>query len=169
MRSGSTAAFIGLAACMGLVVFVSAKRATEVVPRSPSAAPVLTARIQPSLVAITSAQPVPAADVRVEAPLRPAEANPPSPEDFFHELERLQVTDKARALSLARQGEEWYPPTGELAEACKAMIVTLLVDTGGMTEARQLARRFIAAFPSSDYRPLVQGLTGVHPRPSGPR
>jgi hypothetical protein len=109
------------------------------------------------------------AEFGVEArPHRPGES-PPSPEAFFHELERLQATDKARALSFARQGESWYSPTGDLAEARKAMIVTLLVDTGDMTEARKLARRFIAAFPSSDYRPLVQGVTGVHPRPSGPR
>jgi hypothetical protein len=165
MRSGSTAAFIGLAACMGLVVFVSAKRATEAAPRAPSPGPVLVARVQPSLVAISSARPLPSHEPHADVPVE----SPPSPEDFFHELERLQTTDKTRALSLARQGEGWYPPTGELAEARKAMIVTLLVDTGDMTEARQLARRFIDAFPTSDYRPLIQGVTGVHPRPSGPR
>jgi hypothetical protein len=173
MRSGSTAAFIGLAACMGLVVFVSAKRATEVSSQPSSRAPVAMARVQPSLIAIKSTE-APrsreqSADVPVEAPLRSAGESAPSEESFFQELERLQATDKARALTLARKGEAWYLPTGELAEARKAMIVTLLVDTGDMTEARQLARQFIAAFPSSDYRPLVQGVTGVHPRPSGPR
>jgi hypothetical protein len=128
------------------------------------------ARMQPSLVAVKSTEArEQSADVPVEAQLRSAGESTPSPESFFQELERLQATDKARALSFARKGEAWYPPTGELAEARKAMIVTLLVDTGDMTEARQLARQFIAAFPSSDYRPLVQGVTGVHPRPSGPR
>jgi hypothetical protein len=48
------------------------------------------------------------------------------------------------------------------------MQITLLVDLGQMAEARQLARRFIVAHPQSRYRAVVQGVTGIHPRPSGP-
>jgi hypothetical protein len=167
MRSGSKTALIGLAACMALVVFVAAKRATESAPRTPQPALVASAPAhrQPTLVAVTSA----ARPLVNEPPSNVAGPAAPSPEAFFKKLEWLQATDKPGALSFARQGESWYPPTGELAEARKAMIVTLLVDTGDMSEARKLARRFIDAFPSSEYRPLVQGVTGVHPRPSGPR
>jgi hypothetical protein len=86
----------------------------------------------------------------------------------MRELSRLARTDKPAALSLAKRGDEWYSDTGDTAEARKAMVVTLLVDLGSMEEARVLTRRFIAAYPSSPYRPLVQGVTGIHPRPHGP-
>jgi hypothetical protein len=48
------------------------------------------------------------------------------------------------------------------------MIITLLVDLGRMDEARARVDRFLEAYPNSRYRPLVQGKTGIHPRPSGP-
>jgi hypothetical protein len=95
-------------------------------------------------------------------------AKPESERAYFHELARLNAMDKPRALALARQGDAWYPTTGESAEARKAMVVTLLVDLGNMDEARRETRAFIAAYPRSSYRPLVQGVTGIHPRPSGP-
>lgn len=56
MRAGSKAAFIGLSACMALVLFVSAMRATEVVRRPPALASVAAAPVQPSLVTIHSAE-----------------------------------------------------------------------------------------------------------------
>ncbi len=57
---------------------------------------------------------------------------------------------------------------GPEAEARHAMGITLLVDLGQIEEARALTRRFIVEHPESVYRPLVQGVTGIHPRPSGP-
>lgn len=96
-------------------------------------------------------------------------AKPESERAYFQELARLQAVDKPRALAFARQGDAWYPATGENAEARKAMVVTLLVDLGNMEEARRETRAFIAAYPQSSYRPLVQGVTGIHPRPHGPR
>jgi hypothetical protein len=48
------------------------------------------------------------------------------------------------------------------------MIITLLVDLGRMDEARERALAFIKAYPKSSYRPLIQGKTGIHPRPYGP-
>jgi hypothetical protein len=96
-------------------------------------------------------------------------SKPESERAYFSELARLNAVDKPRALAFARQGDGWYPSTGENAEARKAMAITLLVDLGSMEEARRETRAFIAAYPRSSYRPLVQGVTGIHPRPSGPR
>lgn len=87
----------------------------------------------------------------------------------MHELMQLESTDKESALALARRGETWYPSNGRAAEARKALIVTLLADLNRMDEARGLARAFMAAFPGSEYLPLVQGATGIHPRPHGPK
>jgi hypothetical protein len=113
--------------------------------------------------------PEPAASVaRVTAATSSAPARPSSEDAFMHDLMRLESTDKEAALALARKGEDWYPSTGKPAEARKAMIVTLLADLDRMDEARSFARAFMAAFPRSEYLPLVQGVTGIHPRPHGP-
>jgi hypothetical protein len=108
-------------------------------------------------------------------PVRAAAANPtlydaPPPEDdTLRELEALSVTDKQAALTLAEKGDEWYSAVGKKAEARRAMRITLLVDLNRMPEARRLTRDFIQRYPDSPYRRLVQGVTGVHPRPGGPR
>jgi hypothetical protein len=94
---------------------------------------------------------------------------PESERAYFRELARLNGVDKPRALAFARQGDAWYPSSGDNAQARKAMAITLLVDLGNMEEARRETRAFIAAYPGSSYRPLVQGVTGIHPRPHGPR
>jgi hypothetical protein len=65
--------------------------------------------------------------------------------------------------------DDAYPGFGANAEARRAMIITLLVDLGRMDEARQRVSRYIEAYPDSRYLPLVEGKTGIHPRPSGPR
>jgi hypothetical protein len=94
----------------------------------------------------------------------------PLPErEFLEQLRELNVTDKHAALTLAQKGETWYSATGTLAEARRAMRITLLVDLERMAEARAFTREFIEQYPTSPYRKLVQGVTGVHPRPSGPR
>jgi hypothetical protein len=94
---------------------------------------------------------------------------PASEAAYLRELSRLHATDGARALLYARQGDVWYSNTGTAAEARKAMAITLLVDLGKIDQARRETRAFIAAFPDSPYRPLVQGVTGIHPRPHGPQ
>jgi hypothetical protein len=83
----------------------------------------------------------------------------------MRELLALESTDKERALALARQGDEWYESSGRPAEARKAITITLLADLGRMEEARALTRAFMAAHPDSGYLPVVQGVTGIHPRP----
>lgn len=95
---------------------------------------------------------------------RPME--PPTEEEFLRRLDELNASDKSRALAWAREGADWV--TGVAAEAREAMIITLLVDLNRMGEARASVREFIAAHPDSPYRPLVQGVTGVHPRPGPP-
>lgn len=90
----------------------------------------------------------------------------PNEDEYLRALEQLNATDKPRALELVQLGEHWYPNSGVRAEAREAMGITLLVDLGDMQEARVRTRRFIAEHPESPYRPLVQGVTGIHPRPS---
>jgi hypothetical protein len=84
---------------------------------------------------------------------------------LLRELEPLAVSDKPRALELALAADTQLPVTGVLAEARRALIVTLLVDTARMNEARERARWFMRAYPDSRYLPLIQGVTGLHPRP----
>jgi len=92
-------------------------------------------------------------------------AAPSDAESLLRQLEPLAVTDKPRALELALKGDARLPASGVFAEARRALIVTLLVDLDRMPEARDRARRFTSEYPTSDYLPLVQGVTGVHPRP----
>lgn len=89
----------------------------------------------------------------------------PDPEALLHELEALAVNDKSRALTRALEADHDLPTIGVFAEARRAFIVTLLVDMQRMSEARERAREFTRSFPTSRYLPLVQGVTGVHPRP----
>jgi hypothetical protein len=109
------------------------------------------------------------------APQPPAEKGKPeteaslSEEDSLAELARLNATDKPRALALALSADATYPSEGVDAEARRAMIITLLVDLDRMDEARQRVYRYIEAYPDSPYLALVEGKTGIHPRPLGPR
>ena len=105
------------------------------------------------------------------APASPAPEDfeqPDTQEEYWEHLEHLQRTDKPRALAYALQGEQWYPDTGKPAEARRAMIITLQVDLGQMDEARARTRDFIDRYPESPYRRLIQGATGIHPRPGAP-
>lgn len=92
-------------------------------------------------------------------------AGEPTEQRVLRELEPLAVTDKARALALALEADGKLPPSGIFAEARRALIVSLLVDLQRMPEARQRAREFSRSFADSRYLPLVQGVTGIHPRP----
>jgi len=124
-------------------------------------------------------------EARVPAPAEPDDEPTPTPrtrpntderrspfaseEQYLRTLDQLNRTDKRRALELVQKGDDWYSSSGVNAEAREAMRITLLVDLGEMDEARARTRRFIAEHPTSQYRPLVQGVTGIHPRPTGPR
>lgn len=86
-------------------------------------------------------------------------------EQLLRELEPLAVFDKPAALARALAADAQLPAQGVMAEARRALIVTLMVDTQRISEARTRAREFIGQYPESRYLPLVKGLTGVHPRP----
>lgn len=90
----------------------------------------------------------------------------PDAEQLLRELEPLSITDKPLALSRALTADARLSPAGVLAEARRALIVTLMVDTERMPEARERAREFMRRYPQSRYLPLVQGTTGIHPRPT---
>jgi len=127
-------------------------------------------RSSPSLAAAPSLA-VPsesAAPVPISASVAAASAssvNEPDAEALLRQLEPLAVTDKPRALQLALDADSKLPPDGVMAQARRALIVTLLVDENRMPEARARARAFTTEYPDSRYLPLVQGVTGVHPRP----
>ncbi len=99
----------------------------------------------------------------------PLDDSPLPEREYLEQLRALNSTDKLAALTLAEKGDHWYSDTGSYAEARRAMRITLLVDLNRMSEARAFTREFIAKYPESPYRRLVQGVTGIHPRPSGPR
>ena len=168
MARSRRAAFAALVVMLGGVVYVLMRPAT--LRHERSGEPPAMIETATSAVTVLGA----AAPSAVDVPERPApstsvvDPRPESEAAYMRELSRLARTDKPAALSLAKKGDEWYSDTGDTAEARKAMVVTLLVDLGGMEEARALTRRFIAAYPTSQYRPLVQGVTGIHPRPHGP-
>ena len=90
----------------------------------------------------------------------------PEDEAVLRQLEPLAVTDKPRALELALAADRRLPESGVMAEARRALIVTLLVETQGMAEARRRAREFFRLYPTSRYVPLVRGVTGLHSRPT---
>lgn len=93
---------------------------------------------------------------------------PATAQEYFRTLEALRRSAPEEALRWVERGEEWYGKAGPEAEARDAMQVTLLVDLGRMREARAVTDRFIVEYPDSQYRPLVQGMTGIHPRPGPP-
>ncbi len=88
--------------------------------------------------------------------------------EMLRELVRLEESDKKQALAYARATQDRFAKEGVHAEARSAKEITLLVDLGQMEEARALVRDFLQLHPSSRYRPLVSGVTGIHPRPTGP-
>ncbi|HYP88265.1 MAG TPA: hypothetical protein VEQ59_08925 [Polyangiaceae bacterium] len=116
----------------------------------------------------TAGEVTPAATGRVSAPAPSGSGSPREldAEALLRNLEPLAVTDKPRALQLALDADSKLSRSGVMAEARRALIVTLLVDVNRMSEARARARAFTAEYPDSRYLPLVQGVTGVHPRPS---
>lgn len=125
----------------------------------------------------TQTQAAPKPKAATTSPLAPSAPSPSeekfeepeSEELFWQELERLEREDKQEALAYALSGEDWYGDEGKPAEARRAKIVTLLVSLGKMEEARARTRAFIEKYPDSSYRRLVQGVTGIHPRPGAPR
>jgi hypothetical protein len=121
---------------------------------------------EPSSIAMPGAASAPPAPAAIPAT---AETDAlPSEDDLLHELARLNATNKPRALALALAADNSYPSAGIHAEARRAMIITLLVDVGRMDEARQRVKRYLEDYPDSPYVPLIEGKTGIHPRPQGP-
>lgn len=93
---------------------------------------------------------------------------PPSEEAYLRVLQEFARTDRARALAYVERGEGWFGEHGVSAEARRALRVTLLVDLDRMSEARAFTREFLERYPTSEYRRLVQGVTGLHSRPGPP-
>lgn len=103
-----------------------------------------------------------------QTPGEPSEREAPPERDYFVRLQSLYRTDKEAALEWARSGEDWYGDASPHTDARRAVAITALVDLGRMKQARREVREFIERHPDSRYRPLVQGVTGIHPRPGAP-
>ena len=136
----------------------------------PDAASALKQGAAPLPPSLNSEEPVLAtvSPTAAEAPSGESAASLPDADDYLRKLEMLAQSDKPAALAYARQGEDWYGDNGVRAEARCAMAITLLVDLDRMKDARREVRQFIQTYPESRYRPLVQGVTGIHPRPGAP-
>jgi hypothetical protein len=164
-------AAVPIAALALWIAFRGGDRAPKTVPsdqesesdvaagRAAAPATIASARVSGSSAPEADANAAPNAAARDDAP-RPA-----TEDDYLRELTELRKTDRPAALAYARQGDDWYASTGRRAEARKAMAITLLVDLGRMEDARAETRAFLAAYPDSEYRRVVQGVTGIHPRP----
>jgi hypothetical protein len=152
------AAAVSVMALLGLYASFSRRGPEAEAPRPTASLP--SARVPPEASPIAQAT---AEAPRAEVAPLPSAAR--SDEELLRELEQLSVTDKPRALSLALAEDERLSPFGVMAEARRALIVTLMVDLGRMPDARARAREFMRSYPDSRYSPLVQGVTGIHPRP----
>lgn len=155
---------LSCAAGCGLALWLArAEKSSEPAPTATPASPSATAREPRSSAPAQSPE-----QRRSERALGPSESPYATEEDFLRDLEALRQRDKSAALELARKGDAWYPDTGVFAEARQAVVASLLVDLGRMKEARAEVRRFLEKYPESRYRPMLQGLTGIHPRPGAP-
>jgi hypothetical protein len=131
-------------------------------PDTPRARSARAPAIEPAV--STQAAPTRAVDFTAPLPI-PAQAQAQD-EALLRQLEPLAVTDKPRALELALAADRRLPESGVMAEARRALIVTLLVDTQRMAEARSRARDFFRLYATSRYVPLLRGVTGLHTRPT---
>jgi hypothetical protein len=159
------AVWLGSVVAAGWLLLLRGSEVPQQVERATASA---AARVEAPALAPSGALPLPSPVERAEVVASTSPQQPASEDAFLQRLLELNRTDKPRALELARRGEGWYSDEGVRAEARKAMIVTLLVDLGHMSEARTEARELIRRYPESRYLPLVQGVTGIHPRPGGP-
>jgi hypothetical protein len=138
-----------------------------VLPRRPTITPTATTPVATSEAPL-SETPAPPPKTETIAAAVAQSPIPPTPdaEQLLRELEPLSITDKPLALARALAADGTLSPEGVMAEARRALIVTLMVDTDRMPAARERAREFIRRYPESRYLPLVQGTTGIHPRPT---
>jgi hypothetical protein len=174
-KSGKAASIViaGIAALALWIGLRDEERAQKTVPsgvhRGPDAATLRAATLETIASARASGSSAREADAEPAPNGAAGNAERPATEDdYLRRLTELDRTDKAAALAYAIRGDDWYDRTGRRAEARKARIVTLLVDLGRMEEARAATRAFLVAYPDSEYRPMVQGVTGIHPRPGRP-
>lgn len=159
----SSAAVLFAAALLGFALFAWPETAPAVRERGPTAAraPETSRPTKNSSVFLSGAAPT--------SKSSPDQTRVSTAEQYLRQLDALSRSDKAAALKLAQKPAEGFPEHGVLAEAREALSITLLVDLGRMAEARDEVRRFIQSHPQSRYRPLVQGVTGIHPRPTRPQ
>lgn len=82
---------------------------------------------------------------------------------FMQTLRELDANDPARALELARKGNERFPP-GDAAAERGAIIARSLARLGRLSEARGEAERLVHDYPDTRWALEVEAQTGAHPR-----
>jgi hypothetical protein len=82
---------------------------------------------------------------------------------FMQTLRQVDANDPARALALARQGNERFPP-GDAAAERGAIIARSLARLGRFSEARGEAERLVHDYPDTRWALEVEAQTGAHPR-----
>jgi hypothetical protein len=109
----------------------------------------------------TGAAPVPAAAL-TEIDGKPTEGD-------LLALMRAELTaNPARALRLAQDAERRFGETPQAAERGR-IAIEALVRLNDVARARDQAELFVRTYRGTDHARYVERLTGVHPRPSGPR
>lgn len=88
--------------------------------------------------------------------------------ELLAEMRAALTADPAQALRLARDAERRFGETRHAAERGRVAIEAL-VRLNDIAEARNQAEPFIRKHRGTDQARYVESLTGVHPRPSGPR
>lgn len=72
------------------------------------------------------------------------------------------------ALALADEGENRFA-NSPCAEERRALAIQALINLDRIGAARSRAYEFLARYPDGSYATHVEAMTGVHPRPAGPR
>lgn len=115
----------------------------------------------------------PAAPPPSPEPTAPAAPPPPSPpqiteEGLLAQMRAALIANPAEALRLSREAERRFGDSPQAAER-RRIAIEALVRVNDIAEARNQAEVFVRKYPGTDHARYVENLTGVHPRPSGPR
>ena len=153
-----TLVLLGVLAVICVLAFLWMPAKREVPSVDPEAAPVATADLP--------GPPPPSPPTPPAAP-QPSQGQI-SEEALLAQMRAALPPNPAEALRLAREGERRFGDSPRAAER-RRIAIEALVRVNDIAEARNQAEIFVRKYPGTDHARYVENLTGVHPRPSGPR